>query len=371
VTQAPPPVPSATPLLDRHEALGARVIEFAGWLMPVSSTGIIEEHRAVRPAAGLFDLSHMGELVVEGPEAGAGLAAALVSDPPSLAVGRAQYSMICAADGGIIDDLIVYRIAPERFMVVANAGNARVVSDALVERLAGRSAVLDDRSLATGLVAVQGPRALAILQPLTDVDLGTIRYYGIAEGAVAGIPASIARTGYTGEDGFELFVDIDRSGDAWDALLAAGRPQGLLPVGLGARDTLRLEAGMPLYGNDLDRRTNPYEAGLGRVVKLEKEGDFVGRAALEKVAREGPSRRLVGLVMQGRGIARHGYPVLDAAGRTGEVTSGTMSPSLGKAIAMAYVAPAHVEPGTMLDVEIREARVPAEVVSLPFYRRPA
>jgi aminomethyltransferase len=279
--------------------------------------------------------------------------------------------MICAADGGIIDDLIVYRIAPERFMVVANAGNARVVSDALVERLAGRSAVLDDRSLATGLVAVQGPRALAILQPLTDVDLGTIRYYGIAEGAVAGIPASIARTGYTGEDGFELFVDIDRTGDAWDALLAAGRPQGLLPVGLGARDTLRLEAGMPLYGNDLDRRTNPYEAGLGRVVKLEKEGDFVGRPALEKVAREGPSRRLVGLEMQGRGIARHGYPVLDAAGRTGEVTSGTMSPTLGKAIAMAYVAPAHVEPGTMLDVEIRDARVPAEVVSLPFYRRPA
>jgi aminomethyltransferase len=371
MTQAPPPVPIPTPLLDRHEALGGRIIEFAGWLMPVSYAGIIEEHRAVRNAAGLFDLSHMGELVVEGPEAGAGLAAALVSDPPSLAVGRAQYSMICAPDGGILDDLIVYRVAPERFMVVANASNARVVSDALAERLAGRAAVLDDQSLATGLVAIQGPRAASILQPLTDVDLGTIRYYGIGEGSVAGIPASIARTGYTGEDGFELFVDVDRAGDAWDALLAAGQPAGLVPVGLGARDTLRLEAGMPLYGNELDRTTNPYEAGLGRVVKLANEGDFVGRSALEKVEREGPARKLVGLALRGRGIARHGYPVLDADGRTGEVTSGTMSPTLGEAIAMAYVAPGHAEPGTMLDVEIREARVPAEVVSLPFYRRPA
>ncbi len=371
MTQSPLPVATPTPLLDRHEALGARVIEFAGWQMPVSYAGIIEEHRAVRQAAGLFDLSHMGELVVEGPEAGAGLAAALVSDPPSLAVGRAQYSMICATDGGILDDLIVYRVAPERFMVVANAGNARVVSDTLAERLAGKAAVLDDRSLATGLVAIQGPRSVAILQPLTDVDLGSIRYYGIADGTVAGIPASIARTGYTGEDGFELFVDVHRTGDAWDAVLEAGRPAGLVPVGLGARDTLRLEAGMPLYGNELDRSTNPYEAGLGRVVKLDKQGDFAGRAALEKVAREGPGRRLAGLVVRGRGIARHGYPVLDADGRTGEVTSGTMSPTLGDAIAMAYVAPDQVEPGTMLDVEIREARVPAEVVSLPFYRRPA
>jgi aminomethyltransferase len=371
VTQAPAPVPIPTPLLDRHEALGARIIEFAGWLMPLSYTGIIEEHRAVRSAAGLFDLSHMGELLVEGPEAGAGLAGALVSDPPSLAVGRAQYSMICAPDGGILDDLIVYRVAPETFMVVANASNAAVVSDALAERLAGRSAVLDDRSLATGLVAIQGPRAAAILEPLTEVDLGTIRYYGIAEGTVAGIPASIARTGYTGEDGFELFVDVDRAADAWDTLLDAGRREGLVPVGLGARDTLRLEAGMPLYGNELDRRTNPYEAGLGRVVKLGKEGDFIGREALEKVDRDGPERKLVGLSVRGRGIARHGHPVLDAEGRTGEVTSGTMSPTLGQAIAMAYVAPVHAEPGTMLDVEIREARVPAEVVPLPFYRRPA
>ena len=362
--------PLPTPLLDRHEALGARIVEFAGWLMPIQYTGILEEHRAVRTAAGLFDLSHMGELIVEGPEAGKALASALVTDPPSLAVGRAHYSMICAPDGGILDDLIVYRLAEDRFMVVANASNARTVSDALTERLAGHRAVLDDQSLATGLVAIQGPASLDILGALTDLDLGAIRYYGIAEGTVAGIHALVARTGYTGEDGFELFTEVEQAGPLWDAVLAAGRDRGLVPVGLGARDTLRLEAGMPLYGNELDRTTTPFHAGLGRVVKLAKPDDFVGRAALEKVARDGVDRRLVGLVLRERGIARHGYPVLDAAGPTGVVTSGTMSPTLGQAIAMAYVAPAHVEPGTMLAVEIRGARVAAEVVPLPFYARP-
>jgi glycine cleavage system aminomethyltransferase T len=201
MTEITTPEPMPTPLLDRHEALGAKIVEFAGWLMPISYAGILEEHRAVRSAAGLFDLSHMGELVVEGPEAGMALAAALVTDPPSLAVGRAHYSMICAPDGGILDDLIVYRLAPERFMVVANASNSRTVSDALAARLDGFGAVLDDRSLATGLVAIQGPRSLEILQPLAGVDLASIRYYGIAEGVVAGIPAQVARTGYTGEDG--------------------------------------------------------------------------------------------------------------------------------------------------------------------------
>jgi aminomethyltransferase len=375
--------PLQTPLLDRHERLGAKIVEFAGWLMPIQYSGIIEEHRAVRSAAGLFDLSHMGELVVEGEDAGAALAGALVSDPPSLAVGRAHYSMICAPDGGILDDLIVYRLAEDRFMVVANASNARTVSDALAERLDGFRAVLDDRSLATGLVAVQGPRSLDILGPLTELDLDAIRYYGIADGVVAGVPAQVARTGYTGEDGFELFVDVDRAGELWDAVLEAGRPHGQVPVGLGARDTLRLEAGMPLYGNELDRTTNPYEAGLGRVVKLSKPGDFVGRAALEKVVRDGVSRQLVGLGMRDRGIARHGYPVLAAeaaeppvtpatpAGPIGTVTSGTMSPTLGTAIAMAYVPPPQAGPGTMLAVDIRGAPVAAEVVPLPFYKRPA
>ena len=362
--------PLQTPLTSRHEALGARLIEFGGWLMPVQYSGILEEHRAVRERCGLFDLSHMGELFVDGPVAGAALAAALVTDPPSLAVGRAHYSMICAPDGGIIDDLIVYRLAEERFLVVANAGNASIVSDALAERLARSSAILDDRSLATGLVAIQGPRALEALRPLTDVDLDTLRYYAIAEGEVAGIPALVARTGYTGEDGFEVFVDTARTGEVWDALLAATLAQDGLPVGLGARDTLRLEAGMPLYGNELDRTTTPYDAGLGRVVKLGKAGDFVGRAALEKVERDGPSRRLVGLVVEGRGIARHGYPVHVGERVTGTITSGTQSPTLGRPIAMAYVAPGDGEPGTVVDVEIRDARVAARVTELPFYRRP-
>lgn len=359
-----------TALVEIHRGLGARLIEFAGWLMPVQYAGILEEHRAVRERAGLFDLSHMGELFVEGPEAGEALAAAVVTDPRTLAIGRAQYSMLCEPDGGIIDDLIIYRLGPERFLVVANAGNAAVDSDELAARLHGWSAVLDDRSLATSLVAIQGPAAMEVLGPLTDVDLGSLRYYGIAEGRVAGIPALVARTGYTGEDGFELFVDWDRGPEAWAALESAGRGAGVIPCGLGARDTLRLEAGMPLYGNDLDRDTNPFEAGLGRIVKLDRPDDFVGREALARVVRDGVSKRLVGLTITGRGIARHGHVVLRDGRRTGVVTSGTHSPTLGRAIAMAYVAPADGEPGTILDVEIRDQAVSAEVVPLPFYRRP-
>ncbi|HJW22924.1 MAG TPA: glycine cleavage system aminomethyltransferase GcvT [Candidatus Limnocylindrales bacterium] len=358
-----------TALTGIHRALGARLIEFGGWLMPVQYSSILEEHRAVRERAGLFDLSHMGELFVEGDDAGDALAAALVTDPRTLAVGRAHYSMICAPDGGIIDDLIVYRLGSERFLVVANASNATTVSDELARRLERWRAVLDDRSLVTSLVAIQGPRSAGILGPLTTVDLGSLRYYAIAEGEVAGIPAHVARTGYTGEDGFEVFVDWARGPEVWLALQDAGRDAGTLPCGLGARDTLRLEAGMPLYGNELDRATNPFEAGLGRVVKLEKPGDFVGRAALERVVRDGIAKRLVGLRVTGRGIARHGYPVDDADGQTGVVTSGTQSPTLGYPIAMAYVAPGDGEPGTMLDVEVRDQRIPAEVVPLPFYKR--
>ena len=361
--------PRETALVEIHRALGARLIDFAGWLMPVQYAGILEEHRAVRERAGLFDLSHMGELFVEGDDAGDALAAALVTDPRTLTVGRAHYSMICAPDGGIIDDLIVYRLGTERFLVVANGSNAVIVSDELAARLAGWKAVLDDRSLATSLVAIQGPRAGGILGPLTDVDLGSLKYYAIAEGQVAGIPALVARTGYTGEDGFELFVDWAKGPAAWQVLAEAGRAADVEPCGLGARDTLRLEAGMPLYGNELDRLTTPFDAGLGRVVKLEKPGDFVGRAAMERVAREGPSKRLVGLRITGRGIARHGYRVFAGERVTGVVTSGTQSPTLGYPIAMAYVAPGDGEPGTMLDVEIRDQRVAAEVVPLPFYKR--
>jgi aminomethyltransferase len=362
--------PRATPLVGRHEALGARLVDFAGWRMPIQYTGILEEHRAVRQRAGLFDLCHMGELFVEGPDAGDALAFAVTTDPRTLAIGRAHYSMICDPDGGILDDLIVYRLAQDRFLVVANGSNAAVVSDALAERFEGRRAILDDRSLATALVAIQGPAALGILASQTGLDLEAIRYYGIAEGAVAGVPGLVARTGYTGEDGFEVFVDADAGTTIWDALAAEGESAGLVPVGLGARDTLRLEAGMPLYGNELDRATTPFEAGLGRVVKLAKEGGFVGRDALAAAAEAGLSRRLVGLVVRGRGIARHGHPVWSGARAGGVVTSGTMSPTLGVPIAMAYVAPADSAPGTMVEVEIRDTRAAAEVVPLPFYTRP-
>ena len=361
--------PLATPLADRHVALGARMVEFAGWSMPLQYTGILDEHRAVRTRAGLFDLSHMGELFVEGTDAAKALGYALVSEPASLKVGRAHYSMICFPEGGALDDLIVYRLGDERFMVVANASNATAVSDALVERFKGFKVVLDDRSLATALVAIQGPRSLGILAPLTDVAIADLHYYGIADGHVAGVAALVARTGYTGEDGFEVFVDVAAAGTVWDALMDAGISAGVVPVGLGARDTLRLEAGMPLYGNELGRDTTPYEAGLGRVVKLGKEGDFVGRAALEKAQAEGPRKKLVGLKIRGRGIARHGYDLFARDHRTGVVTSGTLSPTLGEAIAMAYAAPSDAEPGTILEVGIRDQRVPAEVVVLPFYRR--
>ncbi|HEY4634531.1 MAG TPA: hypothetical protein VIH00_11510, partial [Candidatus Limnocylindrales bacterium] len=240
-TASTQPAAHETPLASRHRALGARMIDFAGWLMPVQYGSILDEHRAVRERVGLFDLSHMGELGVEGPDAAVALAQAVVTDPPALAIGRAHYSMLCAPDGGIIDDLIIYRLAEERFMIVANASNAAIVSDALAERLVKFKAVLDDRALATGLLAVQGPRAVDVLAPLTDVDLGALRYYAVAEGNVAGIPALVARTGYTGEDGFEVFVDTGLTSELWEVLLAAVQASDGLPIGLGARDTLRLE----------------------------------------------------------------------------------------------------------------------------------
>jgi aminomethyltransferase len=362
-----------TALADVHRGLGARLIEFGGWEMPVQYAGIIEEHRAVRSRAGLFDLSHMGELWISGPGAGAGLAWALVSDPPRLPVGRAHYSMICADDGGIIDDLIVYRVAPERFLVVPNASNADVVSGAVRARLAAFDARMDDASSQTSLVAIQGPLARDILAPLTDVALDAMRPYSIAEGRVGGIGAWVARTGYTGEDGFELFVERDAGPAIWESLSAAGAHAGLVPCGLGARDTLRLEAGMPLYGNELDRDTTPDEAGLGRVVRADKPGGFVGADALAAASAAGPRKRLVGLELRAPGIARHGYSCFSSADADpdGVVTSGTHSPTLGCAIAMAYLPPGRAVPGTMVQIGIRAARVPAEVVPLPFYRRAA
>ena len=359
-----------TPLHGAHVALGARIVPFAGYEMPVQYTSIIEEHRTVRGAVGLFDLSHMGELEVTGEEAVAFLRYALVSDPGALAVGQAQYSMLCDADGGIIDDLICYRLAGDRFWVVCNASNRGPVVEQLTTLLARGDfgASLEDRSDRTGLVAPQGPNAAALLAELTDVDLDAIANYHSAHGTVAGVDCLVARTGYTGEDGFELFCDARRARTVWDALVAAGEPHGLKPCGLGARDTLRLEAGMPLYGNELDRETNPFEVNLGRVVKLEK-GEFVGRAALQAVQQAGPSRKLIGLQMIDNAIPRHGYEVRADGGAVGHVTSGTLSPTLGTKIAMAIVAADCAGLGNRFEVVVRDRPYAAEQVKLPFYRR--
>ena len=329
-----------TPLHDAHRALGARLVPFAGYEMPVQYSSIIDEHRTVRSAVGLFDLSHMGEIEISGEEAVAFLRHALVSDPGALEVGQAQYSMACAGDGGIIDDLIVYRREDGRFLVVCNAANRTAVVAQLTQLLerGDFGASLVDRSDRVGLVAPQGPNAAAVVGSLTELDLSTIGNYRSASGIVAGVECLVARTGYTGEDGFELFCDARRTRELWEALTAAGEEYGLRPCGLGARDTLRLEAGMPLYGNELGRDTNPFEANLGRVVKLEK-GDFVGRAALQEVQQVGPARKLIGLRMVDNAIPRAGYAVLADGEPAGHVTSGTLSPTLGTKIAMAFVPP--------------------------------
>lgn len=366
------------PLHDEHVALGATLVPFAGWLMPLRYGSDLAEHTAVRTAAGLFDLSHMGEIVVRGPQAGALLDHALVGWLSTLAVGRARYTMICAPDGGVLDDLIVYRTGEQEYLVVANAANHDVVVAALTERTGDRDAVVEDRSLATALVAVQGPAALAVLGAAgVSGPVADLKYYASTPATVAGVEVLAARTGYTGEDGFELFCPAEHATALWRALLAAGTPLGLVPAGLAARDSLRLEAGMPLYGHELDAQTTPYAAGLGRVVRLDKTDpqgarlEFVGRAALDARAHSEPAKVLRGLVGQSRRAARQGYPVTTPGGtRVGEVTSGAPSPTLGVPIAMAYLTPEVGAEGTELAVDVRGRLEPVRVVALPFYRRP-
>ncbi|WP_405869235.1 MULTISPECIES: glycine cleavage system aminomethyltransferase GcvT [unclassified Streptomyces] len=370
--------PRHTALDALHRSLGATMTDFAGWDMPLRYGSERDEHLAVRTRAGLFDLSHMGEITVTGPEADRLLNHALVGNIASVGVGRARYTMICRADGGILDDLIVYRLgetqaASSTYLVVANASNAQVVLDALVERAAGFDAEVRDDRDDYALIAVQGPESPGILKSLTDADLDGLKYYAGLPGTVAGVPALIARTGYTGEDGFELFVAPGDAEKLWQALTEAGAPVGLIPCGLSCRDTLRLEAGMPLYGHELSTSLTPFDAGLGRVVKFEKEGDFVGRAALRDAAaraQENPPRVLVGLVAEGRRVPRAGYAVVAGGEVIGEVTSGAPSPTLGKPIAMAYVDAEHAAPGTPgVGVDIRGSHEPYEVVALPFYKR--
>ncbi|THA80912.1 glycine cleavage system aminomethyltransferase GcvT [Streptomyces sp. A0592] len=365
--------PRLTALDALHRSLGATMTDFAGWDMPLRYASERDEHNAVRTKAGLFDLSHMGEITLTGPEAVKALDHALVGNISTVGVGRARYTHICQEDGGIVDDLIVYRLGETEYMVVANASNAQVVLDALTERAAGFDTEVRDDREAYALLAVQGPESPGILASLTDADLDGLKYYAGLPGTVAGVPALIARTGYTGEDGFELFVSPEHAVELWQALTKAGEGVGLVPAGLSCRDTLRLEAGMPLYGHELTTSLTPFDAGLGRVVKFEKEGDFVGRAALEAAAEKAATkapRKLVGLIAEGRRVPRAGFPVVAGGKVIGEVTSGAPSPTLGKPIAMAYVDAEHAAPGTSgVGVDIRGTHEPYEVVALPFYKR--
>jgi glycine cleavage system T protein (aminomethyltransferase) len=344
--------------------------DFAGWLMPLRYGSETSEHLAVRSSAGLFDLSHMGEIAVSGPSAAEALDYALTGWISRLKTGQARYTMICAPDGGIIDDLVVYRQAETRFLVIANASNASVVLAELSERCAATGAEVTDETGQTALVAIQGPNAPAILSQATPLPLADIRYYSGMYGDVAGVPAWVARTGYTGEDGFEVFCPADAAELVWDALAKAGG-SGVVPAGLAARDTLRLEAGMPLYGNELGRDVSPYEAGLGKVVRLDKPADFVGRAALATAATaerdgSGPDRELIGLIGQSRRIPRHGYPVLSDGARVGTVTSGAPSPTLAVPVAMAFVERGAKGP---FFIDVRGRLEPADRTQLPFYRR--
>ncbi|GAA4865044.1 glycine cleavage system aminomethyltransferase GcvT [Kitasatospora terrestris] len=359
-----------------HRSLGATMTDFAGWDMPLRYGSEREEHLAVRTKAGLFDLSHMGEITVSGPQAGEFLDHALVGFISALGVLRARYTMICREDGGILDDLIVYRTAENEYMVVANASNAQVVLDALAARTEGFDVQVRDDRDAYALIAVQGPEANGILGSVTDADLPGLKYYALLPATVAGKDVWLARTGYTGEDGFEIFCAPADAAHLWTALTEAGADKGLVPCGLSCRDTLRLEAGMPLYGHELTTELTPFDAGLGRVVRFDKTtngGEFVGRKALEAAAAQAeanPPRKLVGLVSDGKRVPRAEYTVVAGDGTPiGTITSGSPSPTLGKPIAIAYVDAAHAEPGTAVAVDVRGKHEPVEVVALPFYKR--
>ena len=363
----------STPLRERHEALGAKMMEFAGFYMPISYSGIKEEHAAVREKAGMFDVSHMGEFIVRGKEALDFVQYITSNDVSKLAIGQAQYSCFPNDKGGIVDDLLVYRLSEDNcsegeraYMLVVNGANIDKDWRWVFENNTFDTRVInisDD----TGLIAVQGPKATAIIQQLTDTDLSAIKYYHFTKGTVAGVEnVLISATGYTGSGGFELYADADKIGLLWDAVMQAGEPEGLLPAGLGARDTLRLEMGYCLYGNDLTDTTSPLEAGLGWITKL-KKGDFIGRDLLVTQKAEGLSRRLVGLTLDGRRVPRHGYTIETEAGEViGEVTSGTQSPNLGHPIGMGYVADAYRQTGTEVYINFGRKRLPATVTRPPF-----
>ena len=366
MTDITPGTLQRTPLHDEHVALGAKIVPFAGYEMPVQyPTGITAEHHAVRTTCGMFDVSHMGEVLVRGPDAIRFVSSVTSNDVEALAVGQIQYSTLLRADGTIVDDLLVYRFA-DHLMLVINASNRAKDLAHLQAHHPGFDCTITDISDRTALLAVQGPQAPAIVASLSDVALDGIKYYWFTEGHVAGVPCIISRTGYTGELGFELYVNADQAVAVWNAVMAAGP---VTPAGLGCRDSLRLEAGMCLYGNELDDRTTPMEAGLHWLVKVAKREPFLGQAVLVRQKQEGTDRKLVGFVVGERAIPRHGHGVVYGGVTIGEVCSGCMSPTLGMPIGTCYLPSAAAVDGTMFEIDIRGRLLPARVVTLPFYKR--
>ncbi len=358
-----------TPLYAQHRQLGARLVEFGGWEMPVQYTSILDEHRTVRTRAGLFDVSHMGEFGVRGADAQAFLHQLVPNDVSRLALHQALYTQLCLPTGGVVDDLLVYRLAENEYMLVVNAGNIAKDFSWVQEHSQGFSVELTNISDQTGLLALQGPLAETILQPLTTVDLSAIAYYHCSPGLVAGVSnCLISRTGYTGEAGFELYCSAEDATNLWTALLAAGQTHGLLPAGLGARDTLRLEAAYCLYEHELTEEINPLEAGLGWTVKLAR-GDFIGREALLQAKAAGLARKLIGVEMVERGVCRGGYAIYADDRQIGTLTSGAPSPSLNKNIGMGYVESVYAQAGNPVQIDIRGRLTAARIVPLPFYKR--
>ncbi|SCW30485.1 aminomethyltransferase [Paenibacillus tianmuensis] len=358
-----------TPLFPLYaEYPGVRCIDFGGWELPVQFSGIGREHEAVRQQAGLFDVSHMGEFLVTGTFAETFLQRVTTNDVSKLADGQAQYTLMCYEDGGVVDDLLVYRLSADQFMLVVNASNIDKDFRWLESHLLG-DVSLENKSDTTALLALQGPNAQAIAARVTDAELNALsQFHFIPDVKVCGVPALVSRTGYTGEDGFEFYVSADDAPALWKGLMEAGEPLGLTPTGLGARDTLRFEAKLPLYGQELSDKITPLEAGLGFFVKLAKD-DFIGRDALLRQKEEGVPRKLVGIEMIDRGIPRSHYPVYAGDRQIGEVTTGTQSPTLKRNLGLALVQAEYGEPGTEVDVEIRGSRLKAVVVKAPFYRR--
>jgi aminomethyltransferase len=358
-----------TPLNARHRASGARMVPFAGWDMPVEYSGVTDEHLAVRTRAGVFDVSHMGEIEIGGKDALAAVQLISSNDASRLQVGQAHYAALTTPDGTFVDDMLVYRMAPSHFMVVVNASNIEKDYSWIAAQIGtvGQAAAVDASSR-YALIAIQGPASREVLQQLTGIDLASIKYYWFSHGEVANARATVSRTGYTGEDGYEIFVPPNMADRVWQALLEAGRPADVIPCGLAARDTLRLEAAMRLYGNDIDETTTVLEADLGWVVGWSKPS-FIGHERLREQKEQGVTRRLVGFEMVDRGIARHGHRVVRHDNPVGVVTSGTQTPFLKKAIGMAYVPTDMTAPGTQLQIDIRGRLGRAQVVPLPFYKR--